>query len=153
MAVLGYNRSHPDQITLKAVSLDKTEIKYLANDKGFPPGLLPALASQSGYIVVASAPEVIRRFGAPAGKGQAMTEAPVLRLSFAELRRFLKERREPLAAFVAEQNKITKEEALARMDALQVSTQAIDRLEVTQRSTGPGLATWTLRVQTAWPLK
>ena len=47
---------------------DKVEIKYLANDKAYPPGLQPAFALKGGYLVLASSPEAIRRFTPPTGR-------------------------------------------------------------------------------------
>jgi len=64
----------------------------------------------------------------------------------------LKERREPLLEYAAVKNQISKEEAGRRLDHLLVVLQLFDRVELNQRSE-PGLLTFTLRVQTAKPLR
>ena len=151
--VFGYNRGRqaPDQLALKSVFQDKVEVKYLVNDRLFPPGLQPAYGLQRGYLVLGSSPEAVRRFGAaPAGASpQAGDEVPLLRMSLKELRRFVKERREPLAAFVAEKNQLPREEAGKALDKLLTGLELIDRLELTHRSAGHGQVKLTLRVRTA----
>jgi hypothetical protein len=155
LGVLGYNNSHPDPLSLKTVTQDKVEVKYLANDRGFPPGLQPAFAFKSGYLVLASSPAALRRFNPPASAGSAITpggEVPLVRLSVRELCRFLKDRRQMLAVPVAEKHKLSREEAGLRLDRLVSSLQLFDRLELSRRVT-PGQVTLVLRLRTAQPLK
>jgi hypothetical protein len=155
--VFGYNRRHepPDQLALKSVFQDKVEVKYLVNDRLFPPGLQPGYALQAGYLVLGSSPEAIRRFGtAPAAPvTPAKDDVPLLRLSLKDLRRFVKERREPLADFVAAKNQLSREEVGKALDKLLIGLDLLDRLELTQRSTGAGQLTLTLRIHTVEPLK
>jgi hypothetical protein len=154
LAVLGYNRHHDDKLTLRSVMQDKTEVKYLENERGFPPGLRPAFALQNGYLVLASSPEAVRRFGAAAeGAGApASGDVPLLRISFKDLRRFVQERHAPLAQEIAEKNHLSKEDAVKRLDGLLLGLQPLDRLELSQRA-ADGQVTFTLRVRTALPLK
>lgn len=156
MAALNYNNLHPDRLSFRVETQAKVEVKSFANERGFPPGLQPAFALQEGYLVLASSPETIRRFGtATLGTPSvpAAGELPLLRVSLKECRRFLNERREAVIAFVAEKNRISKDEVGERLDKLLASLQFVDRLELLQRSTGPGQATLTLRLKPAWPVK
>jgi len=154
LLILDHNGKHADQLVLKSTTHDKVEIKFLVNDKAFPPGLRPAFALKSGYLVLASSPEAIRRF-APSSSRAAnaeSSEVPLFRVSLVALRSYLKERRDALTAYAADKNHITKEEAARRLDDLLVGLELFDRLELTQR-TGPSQATWTLRVRPAAALR
>ena len=154
LAVLGYNRQNPDKLTLKTVVHDKTEIKYLANSKLFPPGLEPAFALHDGYLAFASSPEAIRQFGlAVPRKGNLTAGAvPILRISTRDLRKFIKDYREPLTATIAEKNQISKEQAGQQLEKFLFALEPVDRLELLQRSLA-GQLTLSLRVRPAQPLK
>jgi hypothetical protein len=154
LAVFHHNRGQPGQLSLKSALLDKLEVKYLVNDVQFPPGLQPAFALKDGYLVLASSPEAIRRFGATPSEAPAPHAGvvPLVKLSLGRWCRFLRERREPLLEYAAAQNQISKEEAGHRLDHLLLVLQLFDRVELNQHS-GLGLVTLTLRVQTAKPLK
>src|SRR5260370_11583854 len=134
VAVIGHNKLHPNEkMSLKTVSQGNREVKYLVNERGFPPGFQPALALHEGYIVLASPPEVISRFAdtfKPGGAAKPTDEVPLLRVSFKELRRWLKERQDVLTPIMAEQNKLSKEEAQTRMSNLLTGLEFVDRLEI-----------------------
>ena len=119
-----------------------------------PPGVQPAYGLANGWMAFGSSPDVIRRFAETAPKPAADDGAtfPLLRVSLKAWRVYLKERREPLAAALAEKNRLTVEETRKRLDELIGVLQFVDRLEIDCR-TGPGLAVVTLTVQTAQPLK
>jgi hypothetical protein len=153
VAVFHHNRGQPGPLSLKSALQEKTEVKYLANREAFPPGLEPAFARKGGYLLLASAPEAIRRYrnasntiALPGG------DVPLINLSVRGWCQFLNERREPLLECVAAKNRISKEEASQRLDPLLVALQLFDRVELTQR-TSPGLVTLSLRVRTAKPLR
>jgi hypothetical protein len=153
VAVLAQNQKKDvAPLSLKTVEQDKLEVKYLSGG-GLPPGLQPAYALDNGYLLLASSPEAIRQFhnAVPASLASS-EETPLLRMSCKEIRRFVKERREPLAAAVAEKNQITKDDASKRLDVLLSILEWVDRVELTQRPE-KGQVTFTLRVQTALPLK
>src|SRR5260370_40851839 len=120
----------------------------------FPPGLKPAFALRDGFLVLASSPEAIRQFSSKDPKALPLktAELPMLRLSLKEIRRFLKERREPLLAFLAQKNQISKEEMIQQLDGLIAGTQIFEQVEITQMP-GEGQVVFTLRVKTAKPLK
>jgi len=105
--------------------------------------------------VLANSPEALGRFAdafKPGAAPSAADEVPLLRVSFKDLRRWLKERQDVLTPFLAEQHKLTKEEAQQRMARLLAGLEFVDRLEVSQR-TAPGRAVFTLTLQTAQPLR
>jgi hypothetical protein len=150
--VVDYNSHHKDQTSVKTEQQEQVEVKYLANEQ-FPLGVSPALALKDGYLLFASSPEVVRRFGVvrPAGTAEA-EEFPLLRLSLKDLRQYLQERREMLAQATAEKNQISREEADRRLTGLLLGLQLFDRLEVTQRPAA-GQVTLTLRLQPAKPFR
>jgi hypothetical protein len=134
LAVFDYNRKHADQVRVKTVAQGAVEVKYLANDKGFPTGLQPAVALKDGYLVLASSPNAIRRFGAAAAAPVAGREIPLLRLSLVELGSFMKTRREALSAFLAAKNQLSSETAGKVVETVLASLDLFEQLEVTQRT-------------------
>jgi hypothetical protein len=155
LAVIGHNKQHPDQpISLKTSIQDKREVKYLSSERGLPPGLQPAFALQSGYLALASSPDLIRRFPFTAASSQAEAAGtlPLLRVSFTDWRAYLQSRQDPLAQILAQKDQLTQQEARQRLDQVISGLELLDRLEVRQRTT-PGQITFTLIVQTAQPLK
>jgi hypothetical protein len=152
-AVLEHNRKNKDAMTLQTAVQDQVEVQYLVSDTAFLPGLQPAFALANGYLVLASSPEAVRRFSAAAPRTPSPSaEQPLVRVSLSRLRDYLKARREPLAAAVAEKNGIAKEEAERRLDGLVLALQLFERLELSQRP-GDGQVTLTLRLQTIEPLR
>lgn len=151
--VIAYNNGHQDQLTLKDDLQDKVQVKYLTNDKLFPPGMRPAFAFKEGYLLLASSPEAIKRFqpAKPSGTSSDRNEVPVMRASLGELARFIKDRRSALAAAISAQNKITEEEAGLRLDNLAMSLQLFDRLDLLQHFS-TNQASLILRLRTAFPL-
>jgi len=147
LAAMSY-RGPGKGISLKTLRQDKVEVKYLAGEGAFPAGVQPAYALKDGYLVFASSPEALRRFG-PAKTSGAV---PLLRLSAKALSRYLTERREELVAVVAEKHNLSKDEAARRLDGLLVGLRLLDRVEISQSSEA-GRLSLTLRIQTALPLK
>jgi hypothetical protein len=138
-------------ISLKSSRQDKVEVKYLDGDGAFPPGVRPAYALLDGYLVFASSPEALRRFG-PARPAKSSGEVPLLRLSAQGLHRYLTERREALLPVVAEKNNLSNDEAARRLDGLLAGLRLLDRVEIVHSSEG-GKLSLTLRLQAAQPLK
>jgi hypothetical protein len=151
VAVLMHNTKDAKPLSLKSVKQDKVEIKYLTGGE-FPEGMEPAFTLHDGYLVLGGSPDAIRRFHAASPAKVDADNVPLLRVSFKEIRRYLKERREPIIAAAAEKNQIDKKEAAKKIDGLIAVLHLVDRLDLTQRSE-TGQVTFTLRVQTALPLK
>jgi hypothetical protein len=151
LGVVTHNQKNKNPLSLKTLVQDKVEVKYLSGDGVFPPGLRPSYALKDGHLVLASSPEVLARFR-PVKPARTTEDVPLLRLSAPELRRFLRERREPLLEAGVTSNGLTKGEAARRLDALTAILSLLDRVEITHRSES-GKAALTIRVQTAQPLK
>jgi hypothetical protein len=153
LGVFGYNNSHPDQLTIRAVMQDQVEVRYLTGDRGLPPGLQPAFALKDGYLLLASSPEAIRRFGAAAKPAPSPAdESPLLRLSFQELTRFLNTRKEVLIPAMAEKDHVSAEEAGRRLERLVLSLQLFDRLQLS-RHLSQGRLTFVFRLKSSQPLR
>jgi hypothetical protein len=136
LAVFAHNAKQADQMRIKTAVQDTVEVKYLADSKALPAGLKPALALKDGYLVLASSPDAVRRFAARPAAVSSGAEVPLLRLSFPELVRFLKSRREPLLSFLADQNQTSRETAGRWLDGLLETLEVFQALEVTQRADG-----------------
>lgn len=158
LGVFAYNAQADSEkerpLQLKTVKQGGVSIHYLTGSSRFPPGLQPAFALRDGFLVLASSPEAIRQFSSkdPKALPPKTGELPMLRLSLKEIRHFLKERREPLIAFLAEKNQISKEEMIQQLDGLIAVLQFLDQVEITQMP-GEGQVVFTLRVKTTKPLK
>jgi hypothetical protein len=155
LAVAAHNRQHPDQTVLKTLIENKGRIHYLANEQRFPPGLRPAFGLQAGYLILASSPEVLRRFGGepPPVLQEAQTaEFPLLRLSIRACRQFVVERYDPLADYVAQRNQQSRKDAEQRLDGLLKALRLFDRVELSQRAQ-PGLLHLVLRIRLEQALK
>lgn len=151
LGVVGYNSTHKDRTSVKTEQQQQVEVTYLANEQ-FPPGFNPAFALKDGYLLFASSPDAVRRFGVVRPVPADADEVPLLRLSLKELRRYVQERRGPLAGATAEKNQISREEAERRLGGLLLGLELFDRLEVSLRP-GPGQATLTLRLRPERPFR
>jgi hypothetical protein len=152
--VVGHNQTHPKAIlSLKTVELDGRTIQYLDGPEALPPGLQPAFALVNGHLLLASSPEVIRRFGTSPGPApDPEAGVPLLRVSFKAWRAFLRQRREPIIAFLAEKEKLPPEEIAARLDKTLTVLEFIDRVELKQKS-GAGQVILTLTITPNKPLR
>lgn len=91
---------------LKTEQQEKINVISLANAKQFPTGCQPAFAVKAGYLVVASSPSAIWRFGDGATQSEKSSEQPtpfLARFSFAQAAAYLRnqERRSSLVAVLA----------------------------------------------------
>jgi hypothetical protein len=116
LAVLGYNTSHPNAVTLGSERQGEVEVRFAANEKVFPPGVRPSYAWKHGYLLVTSHPSAISRF--PAEGGPKSTTAPVMRFSAPAWVEFLKSQRGPVAAMIAVNDKVSLDEAKKQVDGI-----------------------------------
>ena len=58
-AALSY-RNQGKAVAPRSLRQDRTEVRYLAGEGAFPPGVQPAYALKDGYLVFASSPEAVR---------------------------------------------------------------------------------------------
>jgi hypothetical protein len=152
LAVLDHNSKNPDRLTLKSAQQNDVDVKYFVNDK-LPPGLQPAFAIKEGYFLLATSPDVLRRFAPRTAKApDELAEVPLWRFSPAALRGYLKDRREALVPAIAEKDKISKEEAARRLDELVTGLGFADTIELVQRPTS-GQVILTLRIKPSQPLQ
>jgi hypothetical protein len=154
LAVLAHNGTDPaHQLSLKTMTQDKREVRYLAGEGIFPPGVRPAFGLHSGYLVVATSPETLLRFApAPAPVPQSGEATPLLRIGLKEWREYLKERGTPLAQALAEKDGADPADVRARVESAVTALELFDRIEIIQR-VSPGQFTLAVTLQTALPLK
>jgi hypothetical protein len=154
LAVLGYNSSHDDQVSLKTTALDKVQVKYFA-DAAFPPGCRPAFAFLDGYLAAASSPAALGGLGRPGKSAPAAGGSgtiPLLRFSMTNLRKFVQARLEPLAGHVAKEDGISVDQARKQLAEFLANSRLFDRIEVNQQSI-PGRLTVSVRVYATAPLR
>ncbi|MCC6419639.1 MAG: hypothetical protein IT429_15510 [Gemmataceae bacterium] len=149
LGVLDHNRKSPDPIYLKKEVQAGVEVHYFAGKK-FPHGLRPAFAVKAGYLVLANSPDAIRRFAAVAGPAPQGSNIPLLRVSLQRLAQFLKERRDPILAFLALRNGLARGQAGARLEGLLSVLEWFDHVELTQRTEGDRID-WVVRLKTFVP--
>jgi hypothetical protein len=153
--LLGHNNQHPEQpMTLKNGEVNGQDVRYLAGERGLPSGLQPAYGLLSGYLVLSSSLDSMSRFAqaTPAAAPVADAPSPLLRLSIKDWRNYLKERRTPIAAFLADKYKLSGDAANQKLDALLAGLQFVERVELRQR-VAPGQVIFTLSAQTTQALK
>jgi hypothetical protein len=154
LAVIGHNKDKKEFLSLKSMSLEGTQVKYLAGEKIFPPGVQPAFAMQKGYLVLASSPEVLRRFGATSPRSALPRDGdlPLVRVSAHGLGRLLTDLRSTLVETVTKGKELSREEANRHLETLASVLKLFDCLEINQRCQTERI-TLTLRLKTRQPLK
>jgi hypothetical protein len=154
LAVLAHNGSDPDHpLSLKTMTQDKREVRYLASEVVFPPGMRPAYGLSNGYLVFATSPETLLRFApAPAAPPPPGEATPLLRIDLKEVREYLKGREAALSQALAEKEKTDLAAARAHLESVVSTLELFDRVEISQRIS-PGQFAITIRLQTALPLK
>jgi hypothetical protein len=114
----------------------------------FPPGFRPCFASGGGYLLVADAPGSVARFGAPTSPPADAAEVPVLRVSVAAWREYLKTHRTGLTEYLAKVNKTDAGALNAQIDALMPLLDGLDAIEIVQRP-GPDRVSLVVRLKEA----
>jgi hypothetical protein len=152
-AAFGYNSRHEDQIRIDRTQVDGTSVRFLANEKGFPPGFQPAFALKDGFLIVADSVEAIRRFRPSAKAPTANSgEVPWLRVSMRSLSSYLTTRRTALRSFLTDTHKVSPAEADRQVDTLLMGLELLENVEVFHKS-GAGTVLVTLRIRTVEPLQ
>jgi hypothetical protein len=155
LAVFAYNTSHDDRLALRVTFDGPVEVRHLIGEKAFPPGLQPAFAYKDGYLLVASSPQAIRSFGAngpPHPVGASAREIPLLRLSFAALGQFLKDRQAALTPYLAEKSRLAPGEVARKIQNLIDGIALFDRLDLAHYS-AHNQHSVVLRIRTSQPLR
>jgi hypothetical protein len=144
-AVLEHNRKFPaDPIKVESQQNGKVTIKVLTSAKAFPAGIRPACAIKDGFLLLASAPDAIARFG-PREAIATKNETPLLRVSPPELAQLLRLRREQVVNDIRQKHQLSAPEAERNLDHLLGLLDLFEAIALTQR-TEPGQASWTLRM-------
>jgi hypothetical protein len=151
LAVLVQNQVKPGSMSLRSRVLDGTEIKYLVNEKEFPPGLQPAFACRGGYLLLGSSPAAIARF-AREPSAPASATGPFFQLLFKPFVAYLRERREALAAYRALHDGVTKADASAGLERFINVFELLDQVDISSQPLSNGFA-WKLRLKLAAPLR
>lgn len=154
LGTLAYNNSHTDKMSLKNVVREKVQITYVVNKQRFPAGVEPALALKDGYLIIASSPNVISQFRSvkTPSPPSASTEIPIIRLSLRSLRKFIEQRKEILAPYVAKNENLSKEEAQTLVKKLAANLELFDRIELSHQSSN-GQVTLRLRIRTEYAVR
>jgi hypothetical protein len=150
---LDYNAKHADQVTLEEMRADGVEVKYLVNDKGFPPGVRPAYAVKGGYLVVSGSPDAIRAVAPPAAAAEVAGEVPYLRISFRHWRAYLKTHRDAIAMMVAGKGGQKPEAVADQIDKVVSGLEGVDRLEMAHEQVSEDAVHLRLRVRLEKPLR
>lgn len=128
------NKKNP--ISLEKSEEGKREIHYLTGENVFPPGVQPSFALHGGYLLLASMPETIRRFGTapPVGVEKSNGPVPLVRISVVGWRNYLQERRDNILQAMTAKNELTRAEAELRLERLLAGLQFLDRVEIRQQA-------------------
>lgn len=152
LAVVAQNRPSAEALILKTAPYDKTRVKYLTGDPRFPPGLQPAYGVRRGFLLFASSPDVIRRFGEDDRPGTQGEQVPLLRLSLKACSRYLADRRNSLVDYVSAQNATSREEVNAKLQGIITFLELFDQVEIKHHSTA-GQLRFFMRLQLADSLR
>jgi hypothetical protein len=126
-------RSYRDQTTLTKVVQDGIDIYCVDRDAANAKGLRPAFARKAGYLLIASSPEALVRFGTVAAPAAIPYHSPVMKLS--------------LQAAAMERAVGSKQ-----LEPWSWALDLFNRGELVQRTEGNNVA-WIFRLHTAEPSK
>lgn len=145
-AVFDFNLKHGGTLRLESAVQDNVQIHYLDDPTLFPKGVRPSLALKHGYVVLASSPDAVARFGKELLPELPGNETPLVRISLSGIAKLLDHRREQVVSHVAERNGISKEQARDWLSQLRTVLDFFEQFQLIQR-TDPGQAIWILRLQ------
>jgi hypothetical protein len=142
--VFDYNRRNPqDPIRVNTLRQGAVEIKYLSHNKVFF-GLEPACALKEGYLLLASSPDAVARFGAAAAPAAANAEDPLVRISSNELAKALRDYRQTAIDLIAANDPGSRTAAAQGLDSALSVLDLLGRVEIV-RTAGSGQASFVLR--------
>jgi Protein of unknown function (DUF3352) len=152
--VVLYNTQHSEQpVTLETTEVDGQEVHYVASESGLPDGVSPSYGLLSGYLLASSSLDALSRFAKPSPSPSLSADSPIplLRISLKDWRAYVKDRREAIVDFFAEQSKLNRDAIGRQLDNLITGLQFLDRIEIRQK-TAPGQVIFTFSVQTTQAL-
>ncbi len=141
--VQAHNQNNPKTpIRVQSITQEKVEIKYLTNDKLFPPGFQPAFAVKDGYLLVATTPDAIAHFRLHDKKPVEQNDTPILRVSAPELAKLLEHRQDHILA------SLTEKDAKKNLENVIGLLRLFERMTLSQHGDA-GQATWRIRLTPA----
>jgi len=154
-AALGYNSQAPEPLTARTERQGDVEVRYFESAAANRTGVRPAYAWKGGYLVVATSPEVVRRFSPPAAAPRPAAggenQASLIKVALRGWAAYLRDHHDSAAAYLAGELKLGSAEARRRLTAACELFDLLDHLDVGLR-TEFGRATLTVRLQPAVPL-
>ncbi len=145
-----YNRHHDDQIELKTDATPDGDVKSLANDAFFPPGIRPAFGLRHGYLVASTSDAAVKAFTAPTAPPAAATGL-VARVSLARLRQYLTDHEADVVPAVAKLTGAKPAELKSQFANFGDVLELFDSVELRRAGAG-GLIRLSLTVKPAKPL-
>jgi hypothetical protein len=152
---MAYNARHTDQIEVREEKDPRSgrPIKYLVNEKGFPPGFNPAFGIANGYLVVATSPQAVRTFEVPAlGSRPTKDHATLARFSGVQTRDYILKHGGGLAKILSEFGAGAELTLLAQLQSIAAVLELVKEADVVLWGDENGLKV-ALRVTLAKPLK
>lgn len=144
LAVLDHNRKHPDDpIKVESVQQGAVTVKYLTA-RSLPPGFRPACAVKDGFLLFATSPDAVARFGPREASVPSKAETPLARVSPLELANLVRLRRDQVVLDIRQKHQLSAAEA-GEVDQLLGLLDLFDSVTLSQHSE-PGQASWTLRL-------
>jgi hypothetical protein len=151
VARIAYNVHHKDQIDLDEEKDGDAVVKWLSGD-GLPAGFRPCFALKGGYLIVATSPEAIKAFRAPAAEPKAGGDVPLVRFGASSTRAYLTSAGPQLAKLLAPIG-VGEEKALQDQFGLLAGLmEPLDRVELLTRGDATG-AKLVLRVKPVKPFR
>ncbi len=147
---LNLNAENDEPVRLETKKQGDVEVRYLTHEKIFPPGVRPSFAMKNGHLMFATDPDRILN----ADLSPARTSGGPNRLlivSFRQIRKYLKSRRDGIADAVASNQSTSRNDALAQIDKFLMAIELFDRAELLNTSMKPGEMRLTLKVQMIEP--
>lgn len=133
LAVFDHNRRHDDKIQMRTVKQGDVDVKYLTQEKLFPPGFQPACALKDGYLLLATSPAAIEQFQRPMGAFAANGDVPMVRFAPTELAQLVRQHRERVLEQMSQKSRLDKAAAGRNLDNLLTLLDLCQHVTLSQR--------------------
>lgn len=150
-ARIAYNATHTDQLALDEERDGDTVIKLMSGGP-LPAGARPCFAVKSGHLLLASSPDAIRAFRAPAAEPKPADAVPLARFGAAATRAYLAEHAGALAQFLAATGAGPERELREQLRQLADVLEPFEKVELLLRGDAGGVRLG-LRATAAKPLR
>lgn len=150
-ARVAYNAKHADQMELDDEKDGDVTIRVLSGGP-LPAGAKPCFALKGGYLLVASAPDAIRAFRAPAAEPKAGGPVPVARFGATATRGYLTAHAGALAKFLSATGAGDEKALAEQLAAFAAVLEPFEKVELLAHGDANGLRL-ALRATTAKPLR